>query len=364
MTKRRWTLWTAVILLAAGLALLDAYVHRHDAGATARDALLSAMPPAASTVVFADFAELRRAPFATEIYNWIPKNQVDAEYMDFLRKTGFDYERDLDQVAIALVRGEKESKLFVLAAGSFDRKKIETYAAQSGTRETRNGREIFSVPLSEGDRRISFAFAGKDKIALTDAVDLASFLRPAPNSADAREWRERFTRLAGSPVFAVARQDAAAGDALASQTPRGFQSPELSTLLNQLRWITLAGKPQERSMRIVAEGECGNEQTSRQLSDLLSGLLLMAEAGLNGPQTRQGLDPRIRDAYLEIIKGAEVSRVDRGGTKSVRVVFDVTSNFLDAVSTATPAIPASIAPTTPASKKPAPRARSQKPVRN
>jgi len=44
MTKRRWTLWAAIILLAAGLALLDAYVHRHDAGTSAREALLSLCP--------------------------------------------------------------------------------------------------------------------------------------------------------------------------------------------------------------------------------------------------------------------------------------------------------------------------------
>ncbi len=364
MTRRRWTLWTAVILFAGGLALLDAYTRRHDAGATTRDAVLSAMPPEASAVAFADLAELRRAPFATEIYNWIPKSQADAEYADFLRKTGFDYERDLDLTAIAVLKGEKESKLFAVAEGRFDRKKIEAYAAQSGTRESRSGREIFSVPLGDGARRISFAFLSKDKIALTDAGDLAPFLGPAPNSADAREWRERFTRLAGSPVFAVVRQDAAAGSALASRTPGGFQSPELSTLLNQLQWITLAGKPQEGGMRIVAEGECANEQISRQLSDLLSGMLLLAEAGLNGPQTRRGLDPRIRDAYLEIIKGADISRVDRGGTKSVRAVFDVTSNLLNAVRTAGAPLPASIAPSTPASKKPAAKARSQKPVRN
>jgi hypothetical protein len=364
MTKRRWTLWTAIILLAGGLVVLDAYVHRHDAGATARDTLLSAMPPQASTVVFADLAELRRAPFATEFYNWIPKSEVDAEYADFLRKTGFDYERDLDSIAVAVIKGENESKLFAVADGRFDRKKIEAYAAQSGTRENRNGREIFSVPLKDGDRRISFAFAGKDKIVLTDAADLAPLFETAPNTADAREWRERFTRLAGSPVFAVVRQDAEAGSALASRTPGGFQSPEVSTLLNQLRWITLAGKPQDRSMRIIAEGECANEQTSRQLSDLLSGLLLMAEAGLNGPQTRRELDPRIRDSYLEMIKGAEVSRIDRGGTKSVRAVFDITSNFLNAVSTANPQPATAVAPATPASKKPASKARSQKPVRN
>jgi hypothetical protein len=63
------------------------------------------------------------------------------------------------------------------------------------------------------------------------------------NTSDAREWRDRFSRLAGSPIFAVIRQDAAAGSALASQTPGGFQSPELSTLINQLQWITVAGKP-------------------------------------------------------------------------------------------------------------------------
>jgi hypothetical protein len=109
-------------------------------------------------------------------------------------------------------------------------------------------------------------------------------------------------------------------------------------------------------MRIVAEGECGDEQTSRQLSDLLNGILALAQAGLNGPQTRRGLDPRIRDAYLEMIKGAEVSRLDRGETKSVRAVFDITSNFLHIVSANVPSVPA-VVPATPA---PAAKARALK----
>jgi hypothetical protein len=322
------------------------------------------MPPDASAVVFADLTELRRAPFAAEFYNWIPKTQADATYAKFLSETGFDYERDLDRVAIAFIRTEKESKLFAVGEGRFDRKKIEAYAAQSGTRENHGGREIFSLPLEDGARKISFTFLSKDTIALTDAADLTPILRPVPNNADGRDWREHFTRVAGSPIFAVIRQDAEAGSALASRTPGGFQSPQLSTLLNQLQWITLAGKPQEGAMRIVAEGECASEQTSRQLSDLLSGLLVLAQAGLNGPQTRRGLDPRIRDAYLNMVKGAAISRVDRGETKSVRAVFDVSSNFLNAVNSAVPAGPPSMTPTVPASKPPAPKARSQKPLRN
>ena len=338
MTRRRWTLWTA-ILLAGCVALFDVYLHLHDAGTGTREPVLSAMPPDASTVLFADLTELRRTPFAAEFYNWIPKSQADAEYAQFLRETGFDYERDLDRAAIAVIKGEKESKLFAVAEGRFDRKKIEAYAFRSGTRDPRGGREIFSVPLSGSARKISFAFLSEEKVALTDAGDLAPFLAPSPNSADAREWRERFTRVAGSPVFAVMRQDAAAGSTLASRTMGGFQSPQLSALLDQLQWITLAGKPQDKTLRIVAEGECASEQTERQLADLLNGLLLLAQAGLSSPQTRQQLDPRIRDAYLDLLKGADVSRLDRRETKSVRVTFDVTPKLLEAATIAVPAIP-------------------------
>jgi hypothetical protein len=361
MNKRRWTLSIAAILLAGCLVGLDAYWHWHDSGAATRDAVLSAMPPDASAVLFADLAELRRAPFAAELYKWIPKGQADAEYAEFLRETGFDYERDLDRAAIAVIKGEKESKLFAVAEGRFDRKKIEAYASRSGTRKNRGGREIFSVPLSDSARKISLAFLSSEKLAVTDSGDLVPFLAPVPNSADAHAWRERFTRVAGSPVFAVMRQDAAAGSMLASRAPGGLQSPQLSALLDQLQWITVAGKPQDNALRIVADGECASDQTAHQLADLLNGVLMLAQAGLSGPQTRQQLDPRIRDAYLELIKGADVSRLDRGETKSVRLVFDVTPKLLDAATIALPAAPAPAAPATvPAHKGRAARDGTQK----
>jgi hypothetical protein len=347
-------------LLAAALAGLDAYWRWHDAGSSTRDALLSAMPSEATAVVFADLTYLRPSPFAAQFYKWIPKSEADAEYAQFLRETGFDFERDLDRAAIAVMKSEKDSKLFAIAEGRFDRKKIENYASQSGVRESRGGREIFSVPLKDLGRKITFTFLSKDRIALIDEGDLAALLAPLPDSADVRDWRERFTREAGSPLFAVIRQDAAAGDALAARAPGGFQSPQLSALLDQLQWITLAGKPLDNALRIVAEGECTSEQTTRQLADLLNGVLVLAQAGLNGPKTRQQLDPRIREAYLELIKGAQVSRIDRGETKSVRVVFDVTPKILEAALIAAPSAPATSASPSPAHKDPAAKSRKAK----
>jgi hypothetical protein len=93
---------------------------------------------------------------------------------------------------------------------------------------------------------------------------------------------------------------------------------------------------------------------------LLKGILVLAQAGLSGPQTRQQLDPRIRDAYLELVKGADVSRLDRGETKSVRVTFDVTPKLLEAATVAMPIAPKPAAPATSDGKAPAAKPGPQK----
>jgi hypothetical protein len=65
----------------------------------------------------------------------------------------------------------------------------------------------------------------------------------------------------------------------------------------------------------------------------------MAQAGLNSPQVRQQLNPQAREAYVEMLKSADVSRIDRGETKSVRLVFEVSSTLLNAARSFVPAPP-------------------------
>src|SRR5258706_10155208 len=161
MSRSRWTLWTAVILLAGCLVGFDAYRRLRDSGTTSRSEVLSAMPPDASAVIFADLTELQRAPFTAEFYSWIPKGQVDAEYAQFLRDTGFDYERDLDRVAVSFIKAEKDSKLVAVADGRFDRSKEEAYAARSGAREKRGARGIFSVPIRAAWHTSSFVICSQ-----------------------------------------------------------------------------------------------------------------------------------------------------------------------------------------------------------
>src|SRR4051794_19007498 len=211
MTKRIWIGSISVLLL---IGAITAYSIRRwgEGESPARSSLLAAMPADASTVVYADFAELRRPPSATEFYKWAPQPPVDPEYAQFLRDTGFDYERDLERVGIAIIKRAQDSTFFAVADGKFDNQKMNAYAMRAGSRQNRGGRDIFSVPVSGSTRNVSFTFLRKDRIALTDDSTLKSFLAQPASGEEAREWNARFERLAGSPVFAVIRQDAAAGN--------------------------------------------------------------------------------------------------------------------------------------------------------
>ena len=346
MKKRTWIALAAIIVVL-GATVFFGYRKWGLQNGSAREETLALMPTDAMAILFADFDELRQAPFIAKLYEWAPKPQADADYAQFLKETGFDFERDLERITIAVEKHGQDSTLFAILDGKFDRQRISAYALKGGSAVRTGGREIFSVPVSGTTKKVSLTFLRNDRIAVTSDSNLALFLDAKKRAEDAGDWRARFERLAGSPVFAVIRQDAAVGAALAAQAPNGLCSPQLSTLLDQLQWITLAGKPENDRLRVVAEGECAAEATARQLVDLMNGVVTLAQLGLNDAKTRQQLDPAAREAYLELLKSADVSKINRGDTKSVRVVFEITPGFLEAARRAPPVMPDS-APSKPA----------------
>jgi hypothetical protein len=357
MRLRKPLLLLLILAVIAASALL-AYRYTHS---PQRDnlAVLEYLPHDPDAVVYVDLAALRQSPFLTQFAAWAPQPQRDPDYAQFVADTGFNFERDLDHIAIAK-RPANSSGTFFIAEGKFDRQKIAAYALRSGTKHIVNGHEAFFVPLDanaamrsrpaqgasvpaappdSGKSSLAFAFVSdRILIAGNNATQLPAEMFSAAHEKSGRdEWHERFVRLAGSPVFAVIRQDAAAS--LASRAPGGFRSDQLSSLLAQLQWITIAAKPDADQLHLVAEGESTSDATSRQLADVLNGVLILAEAGLNDPKLRQQLAPDVRQACLDLLKSADISKLDRGDTKSVRVVLSLTPQFLEAArrySTAAP----------------------------
>jgi hypothetical protein len=334
MSRRLW------IGLAFTLALVTAaaFAVHHFFGSTEgdeRESALALIPADTDAVAFADIAQLRTAPFFSELGDWIPQpQQVDADYAKFLQDTGFDYQRDLDRVSVASIRRGETAEFFVVGDGRFDRKKINTYISQFGTHDKKDGREIFTAPLKGSARKISFVFLHQNRIVLTDDPDLASLLKDPVHGTDAAHWRERFERLGGSPLLAVSRQGA--GSRLVVSTPDQGQAQQLASLLHELQWITLAGVPEQNRMRLVVEGECPTDATAHDLSDVLNGIRIFAQAGLNDPKVRRQLDDQTREAYIQLIRSADITRIDRGETKSVRLVLEITPEMLKASQFAMP----------------------------
>lgn len=319
-----------VVLGIAVMVVVTCFLgYRHwrpsDALAT-RTKMLDLMPGDASAVVYLDLAELRSSPFLAQLFSMAPQASPDSDYVQFLQATGFHYERDLDRLAVAINRQTPNVTVFAIADGRFDRKKIEAYAAGYGALKTANGKTLYAVPLSGSSRKAYFMFLREDRMAWAND---ASYFFQQPRGFSPAEWREHFLRLAGTPMFAVLRQDSGTAEALA-QAPGSLHSPQLAALLEQLQWISIGGKSEGDLLRVGVEGECLTASTVRQLKDLLSGIVVMAQMGLNDAKTRKQLDPELREGYLELLQSVDIQQVDRGTSKSVRVVFDVTPKLLHA----------------------------------
>jgi hypothetical protein len=331
---------------AAGLAivLLVAYFVWFHAAIPGRNALLFWMPEDAGAVLFIDLAEFRRAPFFADLLAWAPKPEADQEYRQFVRDTGFDYEKDLDRLAVGFEQQGAQRIFYAVGEGHFDEKKIKAYAAKNGAVQNSDGAEIFSLPITRSSARISFMFLKQDRLAFTNDKDSVSWLH-GKKAADDAEWRERFARVAGSPVFAVMRNEALkeafgadpASQALARRATGGLSSPQLSSLLAQLQWLTVAGKPENNKLRVALDGESLEEKNAQQLADLLNGVVLLARVGLSNARTQQQLGASTRQSYLALLKSVEVSRTDRPDSKSVRLMFDVTPDLLKSAPNYAPA---------------------------
>src|SRR5262249_49944487 len=107
-------------------------------------AVLSYLPRDPDAVIFIDVAALRQSPFLAQLAAWLPQSQQDPDYSQFVADTGFNFERDLDHLAIAATKSvdaPSSSKgaaggLVFIAEGRFDRQKLSAYALRTGIKDT------------------------------------------------------------------------------------------------------------------------------------------------------------------------------------------------------------------------------------
>jgi len=115
-----WIVGAAVVVVGAmaGAAWWNGRI------STDPGSLLKRLPTQDAAVVGIDFAALRRGG----LLDWLNRSKTpeDAEYVAFVRETGFDYKRDLDSVLVSFAPDGE----FFLVKGTFNWPRLEAYAIQ------------------------------------------------------------------------------------------------------------------------------------------------------------------------------------------------------------------------------------------
>lgn len=322
------------------------YARRHAGGVSAGyppelvTELVGLAPADSRVLLYADVAALRSSAFVMQLAAIAPPVNKDHDYAEFVRATGFDYERDLDRFVIAMQGEEKNPVTTAIADGRFDQKKIAAYALRTGKLEKQNGNEVYVIPVKSTGKIVAIRFLNSSRILLTNRpkpqpapqAKSESFSTPAAkNNAGgdqlAPDMRERIARVSGAPLFAVVKVASAMQKNLGLG---GLRSDQLENLARSVRWLSLAARPESDRVNLVLDGECDTAENAQQLAGTLNGLRIMGGMALADPKTRRQMDPAVLPLLEGLLRGAEVSRDEKSNAHRVRLALVISQKALGA----------------------------------
>src|SRR6266403_5015282 len=169
MPFRRRRVWVPLTVLIILLAIAGAlYLRRQEAPEAAR------LLPESDAVVYFNLKPIRLATnFGEKPVSHEP------EYEEFVRQTGFQFERDLDEAAIAIHPAEallgspsspRERRFSEIFVGRFDSTKLTHYLHQLASAVERyRDNDVFLIP-HEG-RSVRVAILSVDTVAVSNTAD-------------------------------------------------------------------------------------------------------------------------------------------------------------------------------------------------
>jgi hypothetical protein len=315
----------AAAAIAAGLLLYGNFRRSATAHASPAPELLSALPAGAPTLVYMDLAAVRASSFYQHRPDKGPIAIPNQDYADFVRSTGFDFEKDLDRVVVAswsAPSGKEPTKNVVIAEGRFDRAKIRDYATRKGKLDHQQGREVFLFPTNDRTGMNSITFLDDHRIALVAGPSIAPLFTGHSDNSAADPARERAAHLDGAAVFAITRVPPIPDNPGAGGI-QGAGAAQLLSMARSVQWVTLAARPEGDDLRISLEGECDNSTDALQLKSALELLRMFGRAGLESPKTRQSMDPAALAMLETLLSSAEVTQA----AERVRILIELTPDI-------------------------------------
>jgi hypothetical protein len=297
--------------------------------------ILSQLPADAPVVAYLDAGNLRtlqNSPLAAALGLASPGPQADRDYANFVRDTGFDYTRDLDHAAVAVWPASLgtpdnalgEDRVIAIADGRFNQEKIKAYALRTGKEIAHDQRPVYEVP---GNPPVSLTFPSPTRIALASGRNATELLaRVSPNASTSasrgRAMQSRIQRVAGAPIYAVARTDRLPQSIYAPL----HNSPQLEQIARSVQTITLAGQPDRDNLKVTLDAECDSTKNAVQLAFLLETGKMAGSMALSDPRTRRQLTKE-QYVFLEaLLNRATINHQN----KIVRITLEITPDMLGA----------------------------------
>jgi len=296
--RRRLPIVLTFLLIAAAVALA-VVLRKHAPPEPAR------LLPGADGFVYVNLGWMRRANIAGEL----PAVPHDPDYEKFIQATGFQFERDLDEAALAIhyppsPAGTKPdsapqprySEVFV---GKMDGERLRAYLRQiSNSVENFETRDIYNIPL-EG-RTLRVAILGVDTVAASNLDDplvirgiIARSRKLASPFGGPALLRQYYKEVPFASLgWAVFKIQPSAN--LSSSGPTGwsflFQKP--ATVVASMRYLG--------AVHFKAQAFAGSDDEAKQLAERIDAFLNLfrtAESTVSTP----GPDPDIK-AFFDSLK--------------------------------------------------------------
>ena len=289
--RRTLPIALAVVTIAAAL-VFAVQLRKHAPPEPAR------LLPGADGFLYADYSWVRRANNGKPFY---PVTH-DPDYQQFIQETGFDFERDLDDVAFAIHYPKNwpgggtgstapEPRFSEVITGRFDTAKCNAYLKRtSQSVETYNSVDIYTIPIY--GRTVRIAMLGVDTVAASNHEDpgvirgMVDRSRRLASPFGGPAFLRRYYKSVqlGSPVWLMVRVDPEAPGFGGWSTV--FPKPAdlvVSASYNPLHLPLRAGV-----LHLRAEAWALNDEDAQSIADKLNVFLAMfhsAEASVGSPGT-------------------------------------------------------------------------------
>jgi hypothetical protein len=307
-----------VVVLSAGAAAYVAMSGTPPIPTGACPALLSSAPYDANVIMYADLTSLRTADLSRQL-DAIQKAPEAAKYRDFVDKTNFHFERDLDHILLTATASSSSGSLVL--EGRFDQAKFTAFAAPFGTIKHYEAGDMYVFHNAGMQGSFGMMFLGPNRLALAGGPGAETqilMLADASKGSDPGlhdDLCARVQRVSGAPFFVVGDIPKVAAPQLTALV--AHENPSAAEVMHSLRGWDLAYWMDGENLRIALEGQFDSRYEALQARislDKLRDSIQKSEAtGKVGPMAT-GPSVQVLDALAKNLAFSLDGRYVRLGT--------------------------------------------------